>query len=83
MAGDSLGFQLHPRKSCLVRVTDLLHRMENEAVRIGLHVNAKKTEIMTYNLDRPNNQLKSINDGSINEGGWRVAKRTLRTEEMH
>ena len=44
-----------------------LHRVENETVRIGLHVNAKKTKVMTFNLDLPNNKLKLINACAIKE----------------
>ena len=68
----------------LLEAYEFLHRVENEAVRIELHVNAKETEVMTYNLDRLNNQLKSRNDGAIKEvqnfkylGGW------LESSEKH
>ena len=61
----------------LLVAKEILCRVENEVLRIGFYVNAKKTEVITCNLDRPNNQLNYINDGAIKEvqnykylGGW-------------
>ena len=55
---------------------ELLKLVETEAANVGLHVNAKKTEVMMFNQDQPND-MKSISGGKIKEvknfkylGGW-------------
>ena len=55
----------------------LLRELEVEAAKVGLHVNAKKTEFMSYNQDLPLNVILSINGGEIKKveifkylGGW-------------
>ena len=55
----------------------LLRELEVEAAKVGLHVNAKKTEFMSYNQDLPLNVILSINGGEIKQvetfqylGGW-------------
>ena len=54
----------------------LLHNVENEAAKVGLHINAKKTEAMEYNQDL-NEIINSINNHLIKLvevykylGGW-------------
>ena len=44
---------------------ELLKRVEEEAARVGLHVNAKKTEHMTFNQDQPQNMIYAINEALI------------------
>ena len=55
---------------------ELLKRVETEAAHVGLHVNAKKTQVMVFNQDEPSN-ITSIGGGKIKEvdnfkylGGW-------------
>ena len=35
----------------IAQAKELLHNVENEAAKFGLHINAKKTEAMEYNQD--------------------------------
>ena len=46
----------------------LLREVEVEAAKVGLHVNAKKPELMSYNQDLPLNVILSINGGEIKKG---------------
>ena len=55
---------------------ELLHLVETEAAKVGLHVNVKKTEFMSYNQELPND-ITSISGDPIKEvnnfkylGGW-------------
>lgn len=61
----------------IYQAQQLLRELENEAAKVGLHVNAKKTEFMAYNQDLPINVILSINGGDIKQvetfkylGGW-------------
>ena len=54
----------------------LLELVETESAQVGLHVNAKKTEVMLFNQDQQND-IKSMSGGAIKEvenfkylGGW-------------
>lgn len=54
---------------------ELLKQVETEAAKVGLHVNAKKTEVMRFN--QVQNDITSISGGKIKEvenfkylGGW-------------
>ena len=54
----------------------LLGLVETEAAKVGLHVNAKKTEVMLFNQDEPND-IQSISGDYIKDvtnfkylGGW-------------
>ena len=42
-----------------------MKRVEAEAARVGLHVNAKKTEHMSFNQDQPQNMLYALNEALI------------------
>ena len=44
---------------------ELLRRVETEAAKVGLHVNAKKTEHMAFNQDQPQNALYALNEALI------------------
>ena len=44
---------------------ELLKRVETEAARVGLHVNAKKTEHMSFNQDQPQNMVHALNEALI------------------
>ena len=35
----------------IAQAKELLHNVENEAAKVDLHINAKKTEVMEYNQD--------------------------------
>ena len=55
----------------------LLKKVETEAAKVGLHVNAKKTEYMPHHQDQPHNIIRSISGGEIKQvenfrylGGW-------------
>ena len=55
----------------------LLKEVETEAAKVGLHVNAKKTEYMPHHQDQPHNIIRSISGGEIKQvenfrylGGW-------------
>ena len=56
---------------------ELLKRVEIEADKVGLHANAKKTEIISYNQHQPQNVIYALNGGQIGRvdtfkylGGW-------------
>ncbi|KAJ4945017.1 hypothetical protein JOQ06_013556 [Pogonophryne albipinna] len=45
-----LGFTLTPRRSRRYPTVELLNRVESECAKVGLRLNAKKTEVITYNI---------------------------------
>ena len=44
----------------------MLNSIEKEASKIGLHINAKKTEIMSFNQNTPTNIKSENSDQPIN-----------------
>ena len=49
----------------LVQAKKMLTRVETEAAKIGLHMNAKKTQVMPFNQKDVNFILKSISGDTI------------------
>ena len=60
----------------IAQAKELLHSVENEAAKVGLHINAKKTEAMEYNQDLDeiitsiNNHLIKLVEDYKYLGGW-------------
>ena len=50
----------------LTQAKELLHRVETEAAKVGLHINAKKTELMEFNQDK-DNDITSIDEHPIKQ----------------
>ena len=44
---------------------ELLHRVEKSAASVGLHINASKTKVMTFNLEDDSNTIQSITGEAI------------------
>ena len=60
----------------IAQAQELLSRVETEAAKIGLHLNAKKTEVMTFNYEDPvevftlNGSKVKVVDNFKYLGGW-------------
>lgn len=51
----------------ITQAQELLTRVENEAAKVSLHMNAKKTEVMLFNHYSKETPLKSVSGGVIKE----------------